>query len=165
MRLASPRQAGAFRLPLAAMKRRDIPRRTRRGVWGAGLPCAALFCLALVGAAGSAIGCSSSACDKGVDEDGIVEVRDIQPVGNSYASSDWQGPYFPFPPGKVYRFYHGFGKPPEVVTAYVAFEENPSTVSQAAGDEALLKVDDEKIEVYNNTCADFWVRVAASTSP
>ncbi|MCB9590612.1 MAG: hypothetical protein H6718_34715 [Polyangiaceae bacterium] len=145
-------------------QRRAIPSKTRRGVWGAGLPSAALFCLAVAGAASSASGCSSSACDKGVDEDGIVEVRDIQPVGATYASSDWQGPYFPFPPGKVYQFYHGFGKQPEVVTAYVAFEENPGTVSQAAGDEALLSVDDEKIEVYNNTCQDFWVRVAASSS-
>lgn len=121
--------------------------------------------MALIGAAGGSTGCSSSACDKGVDEDGIVEVRDIQPSGDSYASSDWDGPYFPFPPGKVYRFYHGFGRAPEVAVAYVAFEENPGTVSQAAGDEALLNVDDEKIEVYNNTCAEFWVRVAATAAP
>ncbi len=139
--------------------RRRGPRGTARLTWGA------LLAAAVVGAGFGAAGCSSSACEKGVDEDGIVEVRDIQPQGISYASSDWQGPYFPFPPGKVYRFYHGFGKQPDVAVAYVAFEENPTTVSQAAGDEALLKVDDEKIEVYNNTCADFWVRVAASTSP
>ncbi|MCA9626965.1 MAG: hypothetical protein KC766_04845 [Myxococcales bacterium] len=135
------------------------PRGRARAVWGA------LFVLGVMSAALVSGGCSSSACDKGVDEDGIVEVRDIQPKGNTYSSSDWQGPYFPFPPGKVYRFYHGFGKQPDLAVVYVAFEENPTTISQAAGDEALLSVDDETIEVYNNTCVDFWVRVAATASP
>ncbi|MBX3183210.1 MAG: hypothetical protein KIT72_04425 [Polyangiaceae bacterium] len=117
-----------------------------------------VFCTA------SAVSCSSP-CDTGYDEARVVEVRDIAPQGNTYASSDWEGPYFPFPAGQRYEFYHGLGRAPTVVVVNVSFEEYPlpgANVSQASGDASLIEaVDAEKIQVRNDTCSELWVRVSA----
>ncbi len=125
---------------------------------------AALFCAGLLALALSSAACDSP-CDTGADEASTVDVTSVQPVGNLYASNPWAGPFFPFPPGKRYRFHHDLGTADLFVMVNVSFDEYPlpaSNVSQATGDQALIEaVDTELIQVRNNTCADLWVRVSA----
>lgn len=128
------------------------------------LVAAALFSAGVLAAALASSGCDSP-CDTGGDEASTVDVTSVMPVGNLYASNAWDEAFFPFPPGKTYRFHHGLGTADIFVVVNVSFEEYPlpdSNVSQASGDEALIEaVDSELIQVRNDTCAELWVRVSA----
>jgi hypothetical protein len=78
-----------------------------------------------------------------------------------YTSSPWQSGYLPYPGGKRYAFEHQLGAVPAAVQVYFAFNPAPTEESPCAGNSCVFSVDDKFIHLRNDTCAEFWVRVAA----
>jgi hypothetical protein len=118
--------------------------------------------LCLMGASLLLVACPSPCADEDLGDpvaydDGIND-------GTTYLSSPLEGPYLHLPPGRKYHLIHGLGKAPAVVTAYLAFDESGS-VSQSAGKQAILSWNESVISVANETCAEFYVLVTASSSP
>lgn len=89
--------------------------------------------------------------------------------GSTYQTSSWSGPYLHFPSGRRFQLEHHLGTTPPVVLTYLAFDEHPlagGNTSESAGNQAVIeKVDSEIIQVRNDTCAEFWLRVVAMTGP
>jgi hypothetical protein len=93
-----------------------------------------------------------------------IPYADGATVGNEYASSPIAGPWLPFPGGRRYRLLHDLGRAPTEVTAYLSFDaEGRGNFSTATGNSALFtQVTDSYVAVYNDSCADFFLRVVAS---
>lgn len=113
-------------------------------------------------------GCTST-CTTRATEDNTREVTSGQTSTDRtfYKTSDFSGPFLAFPPGRTYQFIHGLDKAPDVVNVYVSFDEEavPETsVSQSPGNQALIEVvDEEMVQIRNDTCADFYVMLTAQT--
>ena len=87
----------------------------------------------------------------------------------TYASDLWSGPYHHFPPKKRYRFYHGLNAVPRNVETWVGFvkrplgEEGKGNVAEASGNIVIIQdVTPDYIQVRNDTCETFYLRVYAS---
>jgi hypothetical protein len=81
-------------------------------------------------------------------------------------SSDWTGPFLPFPGGKRYRFFHGLGTTPREMFCWASFNstgiENGS-IAQPAGNMCVIQeINDEYIQIKNDTCSEMYVMVTAS---
>ena len=138
----------------------------------------------LVGAlALSSTACSStSSCDR--DEELIQVTKDQGIVtGNTYYSSEFGGPYLYFPPARTLNIdISGLGAPEgtiPLVQFWLAFTAG-GILAPSAGNITELRVadndidvgtdphkktlalNDHRISVYNNTCSDFYLWVAAS---
>lgn len=92
--------------------------------------------------------------------------------GTYYETNAWNEKFVDFPAGRRLALVHGLREMPITLTSYLAFKENPlpengrGFVSESAGNQVLIEgVDDESIRVRNDTCEDFWLRLAASTVP
>lgn len=89
--------------------------------------------------------------------------------GTTFTTSPWEGPYLDFPPGRRFQLEHHLGVAPPIVVTYLALDEYPlsgGNTSESAGNQAVIeRVDDEIIQIRNDTCAEFWLRVAAMTGP
>ena len=83
-----------------------------------------------------------------------------------------------FPQGRIYRIEHGLGTSPVTVDIFLSFCEQPlsegcgtdstqpSNVAPTAGNQALIEVwDEEVLEIRNDTCAEFYLRVVALADP
>lgn len=83
-----------------------------------------------------------------------------------YESSPWAGPYLHFPGGRRYQLEHRLSTTPLVVVSYVSYSKYPfanSNTSENAGNQGVIElVDDEIIQIRNDTCAEFYLRVVAS---
>jgi hypothetical protein len=111
------------------------------------------------------IGCGAT-CDRDTDGPTRFEKGTTDTRTQFYETSAWNGPYLDFPGGRSYQLVHGLPGRPREINIYLAFEENPlpsSNTAPAAGNQALIeKVDDEIIEIRNDTCSGAYVRVTAS---
>lgn len=89
--------------------------------------------------------------------------------GSTYSTSAWEGPYLHFPSGRRFQIEHHLGVTPPIVVTYLAFGEKPlpgNNASESAGNQAVIeRVDDEIIQVRNDTCSEFWLRVVAMAAP
>jgi hypothetical protein len=108
-------------------------------------------------------------------EDSTVAYQAGTAEAGTYQSSSWQGPWLHFPGGRRYVLAHHLGQAPASVTAYLSFKEypgpqgnpddKPGNVSQGSGNAALIEqVDAQNIQVRNDTCSDFYLRVVAQAS-
>jgi hypothetical protein len=114
--------------------------------------CALLF-------AGACVGCNTSTCDRAADtvsfSDGIVR-------GNSYESSPWDSGYQYFPPARTIRFFHGLNTEPSGVEVNLAFDDHGFGLAPTAGNSGIFeKVDACEIDLKNDTCSEFYVRLTA----
>jgi hypothetical protein len=83
-----------------------------------------------------------------------------------YQSSTPDEPLLRFPAARNFHMEHGLGEKPVDVSVFLSFEADANKrQSLAAGDEALLTLTDDYIEVLNNTCSDFFIRVTAWRQP
>ncbi len=92
-----------------------------------------------------------------------------EPAGGA-STSPWSWELLSFPGGQRYDLVHGLGATPLQINAWLSFDEygtaDGGSVSPAAGNEvAVLSVDDEKIQVQNTNCADYYLLVVASVGP
>jgi hypothetical protein len=62
------------------------------------------------------------------------------------------------------RLVHSLGRVPTEVTAYLSFEaDSPANFTTSSGNSALFEqVTDSYIDVHNDACPDFYLRVVAS---
>ncbi|HOU94407.1 MAG TPA: hypothetical protein PLU22_25320 [Polyangiaceae bacterium] len=118
------------------------------------------FAAAVIGAAALA----AAGCGCGKEHGDPVLWLDGTTVGNQYESSPLAGPWLYFPGGRRYRLVHALGRVPTEVTAYLSFEQDdPANFTTSAGNSALFEqVTDEYVDVHNDGCPDFFVRVVAS---
>jgi hypothetical protein len=87
------------------------------------------------------------------------------PSGTNYESSAMSGPYLHFPGGRRYQLEHHLKRAPFVVQTYLSFDESGGSFSESAGNQTVIDfVDDQIIQVRNDTCAEFWLRVTAIAS-
>ncbi len=113
-------------------------------------------------------GCGS--CERtGYD---AIDFSEGSVVGDVYQTSPPDGLWLHFPAGRRFRFQHGLGVVPEV-SAYVAMNERPmpsgarppesvGNVSEAAGNEVIIERQDANVvQVRNDTCAEYYLRVVA----
>jgi hypothetical protein len=67
-----------------------------------------------------------------------------------------------------YQIKHHLGVKPQVWNAYLSFSESgltSDTVSQAAGNEVVVTyMDEDHMDVLNETCSDFWLLVTAQAT-
>jgi hypothetical protein len=130
---------------------------------------AAILALPLVATLGSA-GCGTQ-CDRNPNEPPVVYKDGLfDPAHGTYFSSDEDGPFLDFPPGRTYRFFHGLGGKPEFVYAWLSFSEFPTPPGEkgegfveAAGNQVTFEhITCEYVDVRNDTCAGVRIRVAAT---
>ena len=105
-------------------------------------------------------GCSStSSCNRDAE---LVKYQGGAVTGNSYASSPWNDGYVYYPPARTIRFYHQLNTEPSNIEIALAFDSSGFGLAPAAGNQAIIKhVDAEYIDVKNDTCSDFYIRLIA----
>jgi hypothetical protein len=118
--------------------------------------------LALFGAAG---------CGPTCDTSGQAPIRYTGGItrGTFYMTTDWEGPWLYFPPGRTYDLVHGL-KNVATTEAFVAFSATPlptnhdedGNMSESPGNQTVFEqVNDDFIRVRNDTCSDFYLLVTA----
>jgi hypothetical protein len=85
-----------------------------------------------------------------------------------YMTSEADAPYLDFPSGMRYRLLHELLNTPSLIVPYVSFSATPlsdgSGFTISPGNQTVINaVTDDYIEVENDTCTDFFLRVVAST--
>jgi hypothetical protein len=108
------------------------------------------------------LGCGA-ACDTSDDANPPERYTAGTATGESYESSSWKAAYLPFPGGKQYHLVHHLGFTPAQVEIFLSFSPDGERVAPCAGNSCIIRcVDDEIIWLKNDTCADFWIRVATA---
>lgn len=122
----------------------------------------ALFCSLL--ASGCAHDCKTDDADDPVRYDGGTNAADV------YETSGWDGPFLHFPPGRRYVLLHGLGQTPADVAVYLSFSSRGldpdagTNMAPSAGNQAVIEsVTASEIRVRNDSCAEFYLRVVASS--
>jgi hypothetical protein len=89
-----------------------------------------------------------------------------------YQTNDWKAPFVDFPAGRRIALVHGLRDVPIELRSYLAFDEHPfpkngnGFVAESAGNQVLIEdVNDEYVQVRNDTCEHFFLRLVASTVP
>ena len=88
-----------------------------------------------------------------------------------YETSRYDGPFLHFPAGRRYDLPHGLSEPPAEFHVYLSFTAEPlpdgqpgAGVAESAGNQAVVeRIDDEILQVRNDTCAEFFMRLVART--
>jgi hypothetical protein len=122
-------------------------------------------------------GCGTQ-CDRHPNEppvefkDGVTDQAAHIYVSSSDTKNPWKGPWLDFPPGRTFRFPHQLGGVPRQIDIWFSFSPNPiadnpegesSGFVAAAGNQATVQfVDDDHIDIRNDTCSDVWIMVSLS---
>jgi hypothetical protein len=110
------------------------------------------------------LGCDLG-CDKASKNDAAVPYTKGRIESGIYVTNAWNEPFVRFSAGRTISILHGLGSEPEVFTWLAFFEfpfEEKSNSAESAGNQVLIeKVDAQEIQVRNDTCQDFWLRLAA----
>jgi len=115
-------------------------------------------------------GCTEGLCDRPATAEPILYTAggvERGKDGCTYQSTEWDGDWLWFPGGAYYELRHQLGFEPTQIECWLSFARHGTrdnqSVTQAGGNECQIHdVDFEKIVILNGTCADFYVRVAAS---
>lgn len=134
-----------------------------------------LAALALVGAGALLLapqGCGGT-CNTGgqaaIDYTGGTTIN-----GQVYETSTPTGTWLDFPAGRRYRLMHQLGTSDFVPHEFLAFSATPvptddasvGNYSQAAGNEVIVEAQtDTYVQVRNDTCADYYLRVVLTAIP
>jgi hypothetical protein len=126
------------------------------------------------GALGAALllfGCEST-CPRETEKVATpYEAGNTNAHGTLYETNGWDEPFVDFPAGRRLALHHGLVDMPVEIRSYVAFkpdpfpedETRPGFVAESAGNQVLIeRVDDVFIQVRNDTCEHFYLRLVAS---
>ncbi len=117
----------------------------------------------------SASACVGSDCDREGDKPQRYSGGNTNAEGSFYESSSLEGPLLYFPSGRTYQLEHGLAETPVEYSVLVSFSEYPwegGGVAESAGNQAVVEdVNDDYIQVRNDTCAEFFMRLTARTGP
>jgi len=115
---------------------------------------------------------SMPACDCGREDDDPVYWAGGTTHGYTYESTGLHDTWLHFPGGRRYRLLHELRATPISVSVYLAFVQHPlpedagGNISAATGNVALIEaVTDEYIQVRNDSCSNYYVRVVAEVDP
>ena len=115
---------------------------------------------------------SVPSCDCGREGGDPVVYAGGDTTGPRYVSSELYGTWLHFPAGRRYQLLHELPEPPSDVLVYLAFredalrEDDAGNISPSSGNAALVEaVEDDYIQVRNDTCSEYWVRVVAEVAP
>src|SRR6185503_20363784 len=153
----SPRSAARGRISSSPTMPKTQPSSSAesRAAW-AGLAAACTVAVAQLLA-----GCGA-ACDTGDEGNPPERYAGGTATGEVYESSSWKSGFLPFSGGKQYQLEHHLGFTPANVDIFIGFSADGERVAPCAGNSCVIRcVDDQMIWIKNDTCADFWVRVAA----
>lgn len=119
---------------------------------------------------------SCSACDTSGQDP--IDYSQGTTSGKVYETSPATGEWLHFPPGRRFRLHHGLGTDQLSVDASVAFSEHPlhrpeggddagawdvGNTSPAAGNEVIVERQDaDAVQVRNDTCATYYLRVVVT---
>ncbi|MEO7032678.1 MAG: hypothetical protein ABI548_02520 [Polyangiaceae bacterium] len=128
--------------------------------------------LAALGVVLLTAGCQTSTCDRGEDAT-LVRTGDGRAGTNTWFSSPYYDPSMPLskgdtgyqylPPARTITFEHGLGSLP-IVAITLAFSDNGS-LAPTAGNQAIIEcMDDQVVQIKNDTCSDFYIWVQAQGS-
>lgn len=113
--------------------------------------------------------CSGDICGRNSD-DAPTEFSDGLTSNSAtlYMTSEADAPYLDFPSGMRYRLFHELMNTPSLIVPYVSFSATPlsdgSGFTISPGNQTVVNaVTDDYIEVENDTCTDFFLRVVATT--
>ncbi len=125
--------------------------------------------IAGLGVAPLSTGCLSSDCDRDGGRPQRYSGGNTNAGGSFYESSRIEGPLLYFPSGRTYRLEHGLSEVPVEYSVVVSFTEHPlegGGVAESAGNQAVVEdINEDYIQVRNDTCADFFMRLTARTAP
>jgi hypothetical protein len=113
--------------------------------------------------------CGGDICGRNSDDPPVVFSDGL--TSNSatlYMTSEADDPYLDFPTGRRIQLFHDLLGTPSLIVPYVSFSATPlndgSGFTISPGNQTVITaVTDEYIEVENDTCTDFYLRVVAST--
>ncbi len=115
---------------------------------------------------------SLTGCDCGREGGDPVEYAGGSTVGTRYESSELYGTWLHYPAGRRYRLHHSLPNPPDEILIYLGFNPHPlqegdtGNISPSAGNVALIEaVEDDTIQIRNDTCSEYYVRVVAVSHP
>jgi hypothetical protein len=128
----------------------------------------AILFVSVAALAAGALGCgenSSLTCDRSAEGNPVIRYTEGTAVHGVYMSSPWEGELLYFPGGTHYALEHKLGAAPRWVTSYLAFDRDgtkASGLAQAAGNQVvILDVNATTVTLMNDSCADYWLLVAA----
>jgi len=127
---------------------------------------------ALAALAAAVAGCETfqpSICDRSAEGNPSVAYKGGTTMDGVYMTSPWDGELLNFPGGMHYELFHGLGTAPRWVSSYLSFAEygtlDGGSLGQAAGNQVvILGMDETSIRLANDSCADYWLLVAAGTA-
>ncbi|MFT3774712.1 MAG: hypothetical protein QM820_55885 [Minicystis sp.] len=112
-------------------------------------------------------------CDRTEEGNPPVRYTGGTTTDGVYLSSPWNGELLSFPKGMHYDLVHGLGAEPRWIDSYLSFDRygtaggggnDGGTLAQASGNQVVIKqVDDTIIRIANDSCADYWLLVAAGS--
>jgi hypothetical protein len=118
----------------------------------------------------TSIGCVGSRCDREGQAPQRFEGGRTNSDGSFYESSGLEGPFLFFPSGRTYHLVHGLSEAPAEFNVFLSFAEHPletgAGIAPSAGNQSIIEdVNDQYIELRNDTCAEVFVRLTARTAP
>jgi hypothetical protein len=106
-------------------------------------------------------------CDRSATTNTPINYTEGRTENGVYMSSPWAGELLWFPGGTRYEMHHGLGETPHFVELWLSFDQcgtKRSTVASASGNQAEVRVvDQDKLEIVNGSCSDYWLLVVAGT--
>ena len=119
----------------------------------------ALLAFSWTSMAALCVGCSTSTCSRAPDS---LEFCGGTVRGNFYESSAWDSGYLFFPPARTIHFIHKLHAQPGGIEINLAFDDHGFGLAPTAGNQAIIeRVTAETIDVKNDTCSDFYIRLSA----
>lgn len=107
-------------------------------------------------------GCLDNSCVQVSEEPVTYTDGTTNAARTFYTSATGNKRFLRFPAGRIFRMEHGLRGTPDVYNADVSFVADGSDQAAAAGNLALLNVNDRYVQVENNTCTDLFVKVTAT---
>lgn len=132
-------------------------------------------------------GCVGLECDRRQGDPVEYRGGNTFAGGSYYETGAWDEPFLHFPSGRSYDLEHELSAAPGQLQAYLSFSECPFSrsvknagaaprceqpddddtgpgIAESAGNQAIFEVvSDERVRVRNDTCAEFYLRVVATT--
>ena len=119
--------------------------------------------LALAGTALFASGTSGCAPDCGDEQTIRYEQGTTNAAHTQYWTTPVTGPLLHFPPNRTYQLVHGLKAEPTNVVINLSFQAIDGNLAPGAGNQSLWRPEAGAILLENDTCAEFYVHVFAST--
>jgi hypothetical protein len=125
--------------------------------------------LCLLAAADGLLGCGG--CDKESGDPVLFQGGAVSASCTEYATGGFTDEYLDFPAGRSVRVEHGLGQTPTEVHSYLAFNRRPlpdsgiGNTAESAGNQVIIEgVNDQYVQVLNDTCEDFYLRLVVSVA-